>query len=211
MNHGMLAFLGISILVIVIPGPDTALTIRNSLTGGRVAGFATALGVVAAQLVWEIATAAGLTAILLASEKIFHLVKMAGALYLIVLGAQALLAALRSRRSDAATPNGGSAAVVRPGRAFQQGAISNLGNPKMAVYFASIFPQFAPHGHDTFSALMTLGLIFSSLTLAWLSLYAFAIARAAAFFRRSRVRRAMEGVSGVALIGLGTKLALEKD
>jgi threonine/homoserine/homoserine lactone efflux protein len=89
--------------------------------------------------------------------------------------------------------------------------VSNLGNPKMAVFFASIFPQFAPRGHAAFGALMSLGLIFSALTLAWLCLYAWAIHSAAGFFRRERARRTMEGASGVALIGLGARLALEKD
>jgi threonine/homoserine/homoserine lactone efflux protein len=210
MNHSLWAFLGISILMIIIPGPDTALSVRNSLAGGRGAGLATALGVVAAQLVWEFGTALGVTALLLASERLFHVVKIAGAVYLIVLGAQALLSALRRRgAADRDAPT--AAASVDAWRAFRQGAISNLGNPKMAVYFASIFPQFAPRGHATFAGCMTLGLLFSALTLAWLSLYAVAISHAAGWFRRVRVRRAMETVTGVALIGLGARLALEKD
>jgi threonine/homoserine/homoserine lactone efflux protein len=210
MNHSLWAFLGISILMIIIPGPDTALSVRNSLAGGRGAGLATALGVVAGQLVWEFGTALGVTALLLASERLFHVVKIAGAVYLIVLGAQALLSAWRRRgASDRQAPT--AAASLDASRAFRQGALSNLGNPKMAVYFASIFPQFAPRGHATFAGCMTLGLLFSALTLAWLSLYAVAISRAAGWFRRARVRRSMETVTGVALIGLGTRLALEKD
>jgi threonine/homoserine/homoserine lactone efflux protein len=210
MNHSLWAFLGISILMIVIPGPDTALSVRNSLAGGRGAGLATALGVVAGQLVWEFGTALGLTALLLASERLFHVVKIAGAVYLIVLGAQALLSAYR-RRAASDRDDPGTVAAVDAWRAFRQGAISNLGNPKMAVYFASIFPQFAPRGHATFAGCMTLGLLFSALTLAWLSLYAIAISHAAGWFRRARVRRAMETVTGAALIGLGARLALEKD
>ena len=210
MNHSLWGFLGISVLMIVIPGPDTALSIRNSLAGGRGAGLATALGVVAGQLVWEFGTALGLTALLLASERLFHLVKVAGAVYLIVLGLQALLSAWRHRGSvDRDTPP--AAASVDAWRAFRQGAISNLGNPKMAVYFASIFPQFAPRGNETFAGCMTLGLLFSSLTLLWLSLYAVAISRAAGWFGRAGVRRGIETVTGIALIGLGTRLALEKD
>ena len=183
MDHSFWTFLGVSILVIVIPGPDTALTVRNSLGGGRAGGVATALGVVAGQLGWELATAAGLTAILLASERVFHLIKLAGAAYLLVLGAQSLLAALRSRRAGSQPREAPKA--VRPLRAFHQGLVSNLGNPKMAVFFASIFPQFTPRGHAAFGALMSLGLVFSALTLAWLCLYACAIHSAAGFFRRS--------------------------
>jgi threonine/homoserine/homoserine lactone efflux protein len=209
MSHSLLAFVGVAIVVIVVPGPDTALTIRNSLGSGRRGGFATALGVVCGQLAWEVATAAGLVAILLVSERVFHLVKLAGAAYLIVLGAQSLAAALRSpSHASHAAP------VLQAGppwRAFRQGLLSNLGNPKMAVFFAGIFPQFAPHGDATFAGLMTLGLLFSTLTLVWLAGYALAVERASAWFQRPRVRRGMEALSGAALIGIGSRLALERD
>jgi threonine/homoserine/homoserine lactone efflux protein len=209
-EHSLWAFIGVSLVVIAIPGPDTALTIRNSLAGGRSGGLATALGVVAGQVVWELATSAGLVAILLASERVFHAVKVAGALYLIALGLQALWSAYRHREAGPLAAASGSGARG-PWGAFHQGLLSNLGNPKMAVFFAGIFPQFAPHGHATFDGLMTLGLVFSALTLVWLGLYATLIDRASAWFRRARVRRGIEGISGVALIGLGTRLALEKD
>jgi threonine/homoserine/homoserine lactone efflux protein len=209
-NQSLWAFLGISILIIVIPGPDTALSVRNSLADGRVAGLATALGVVAGQLVWEFGTALGVTALLLASERLFHIVKIAGAAYLMVLGVQALVSAWR-RRGEAERDATVAATSRDAWRAFRQGAISNLGNPKMAVYFASIFPQFAPRGQATFAGCMTLGLLFSALTLAWLSLYAVAISRAAGWFRGAHVRRTMETVTGAALIGLGARLALEKE
>jgi len=209
MSHSLAAFLAVAIVVIVIPGPDTALTIRNSVSGGRAGGIATALGVVCGQLAWELAASAGLVAILLASERVFHAIKLAGALYLIVLGAQSLLHALARKegRSDAPAPRTG----VPRARAFRQGLLSNLGNPKMAVFFASIFPQFAPHGPATFPGLMTLGLLFSALTLLWLAVYAFAIEHAAGWFAGARTGRSIEAASGLALIGIGSRLALERD
>ena len=210
MQPSLWPFIGISLLVIVIPGPDTALTIRNSLAG-RADGIATALGVVTGQLAWELGTAAGLTAILLASEQVFHAVKLAGAVYLLALGAQSLVSALRARRRLAQGDHAPAPVVASALRAFRQGLISNLGNPKMAVFFASILPQFTRHGHETFASLMALGLVFSAMTAAWLCAYAFAISRATAFFRRPRVERAIEGVTGVALIGLGTRLVFERD
>src|SRR5262245_24181468 len=120
MTHPLLTFLGVAIVVIVVPGPDTALTIRNSLSGDRAGGIATALGVVCGQLVWELATSAGLVAILLASERVFHFVKLAGAVYLIVLGAQSLVHALRrdAAANSVATRRGGR---TSPARSFQQG------------------------------------------------------------------------------------------
>jgi threonine/homoserine/homoserine lactone efflux protein len=97
-DGSLLTFLGVAVLVIVTPGPDTALTIRSTLLGGRAGGVSTALGVATGQLVWALATSAGLVAVLLASEPVFRAVKLAGAVYLIVLGAHALRAALRGRR-----------------------------------------------------------------------------------------------------------------
>lgn len=94
--------------------------------------------------------------------------------------------------------------------AFRQGVISNLGNPKMAAFFASLLPQFAPHGQGMLSALLALGVVFSTLTLTWLALYATAVAAMGGLLRRPPVRRAMEGIAGLALIGLGARVATER-
>ena len=210
MNGSLLAFLGVSLLVIVTPGPDTALTIRSALAGGRRAGIATALGVTAGQLVWALASSAGLVALLLASGPLFHAVRLAGAAYLIALGAHSLFGALSPGGPGAATSGAGARARLRPAVAFRQGIVSNLGNPKMAAFFASLLPQFAPHGQGMFSGLLLLGLMFSALTLAWLALYATAVAAMGGVLRRPSVRRAMEGVAGLALIGLGARVATER-
>ena len=86
--------------------------------------------------------------------------------------------------------------------------ISNLGNPKMAVFFASLLPQFAPGGSASFAALLALGLLFCSLTLAWLALYAVAVARARTV-HTGRVRRALDAVTGAVLVAFGVRLAGE--
>ena len=90
MSGSFLAFLGISILVIVTPGPDTAMTVRNTLLGGRAGGIATALGVATGQAIWALATSIGIVALLVASEPVFNAVKFAGVAYLVFMGAQAL-------------------------------------------------------------------------------------------------------------------------
>jgi threonine/homoserine/homoserine lactone efflux protein len=190
------AFLGIAALVIVTPGQDTALTIRNTLAGGRRAGCATALGVAAGQAVWTLGAAAGVTAVLFASERVFSALKLAGAAYLVVLGAMTLAGALRGRAPQhAARPPGGAS--------FRQGLLSNLGNPKMAVFFTSLLPQFA----DGLAPMLALGLVFCTLTLAWLSAYAVAVARAGDLLRRPRVRRALDAATGAVLVALGLRLA----
>lgn len=206
-----LAFLGISALVIATPGPDTALTIRNTLLGGRRAGILTALGVATGQLVWVLGTSVGLVAVLLASEALFHFIKLCGAAYLLFLGVQSLRSAARRVPPEAraaSTPGrqDGPAGL----RTFRQGVFNNLANPKMAVFFASVLPQFAPNGQGMLSTLALLGLVFATMTFVWLALYAAVIARAGAFVRGSRLRRALDGVAGAALIGLGIRVATEE-
>ena len=196
------AFLAVSAIMIVTPGPDTALTIRNTLMGGRRPGVFTAVGVSAGQAVWTLATATGIAALLAASEPAFLAVKIVGSAYLIWLGAQALLAAARGRPRHVA-------AVERrrlaPAKALRQGLLNNLGNPKMAAFFPSLLLQFA----HSFSALLALGLVFSAMTFVWLGAYAFAVARAGDFLGRSRIRRAIEAVTGAILVALGFRVATE--
>ena len=205
----ILAFLGVSALVIVTPGPDTAVTVRNTLFGGRAGGVFTALGVSVGQAVWAFATSLGIVALLVASEPLFLAVKYAGAAYLVWLGLHALRAAWRPGE-------GGDATAARPARrlgrgaAFRQGLVSDLGNPKMAVFFASLLPQFVPAGQPALTAFLALGLVFSLMTFLWLAAYAVAVAKAGDVLRRPRIRRAIEGVTGVLLIALGLRIAAEQ-
>ena len=200
---GLAAFLGVSAIVIVTPGPDTALTIRNTLMGGRRAGVFSAIGVSTGQATWTLATAAGIAALLAASEPAFLAVKLVGSGYLVWLGVQAIVGAIRG--------HGKHAEAVRrheldPRTALRQGLLSNLGSPKMAVFFPSLLPQFA----RSFSMLVALGLVFCAMTLVWLTAYAFAVARAGDFLNRPAIRRAVEAATGVVLVALGLRLATER-
>jgi threonine/homoserine/homoserine lactone efflux protein len=192
----LLAFIGVAAVVIVTPGQDTALTIRNTLAGGRAAGFRTAVGVVAGQAVWAVAASLGVAALIVASEPAFVALKFAGAAYLVFLGGQALLAAIRGRAH-------GGEAVAAGGRELRQGLLSNLGNPKMAVFFTSLLPQFG----GSFPALLGLGLLFCVMTLAWLCGYAGVVARAGDALRRPRVRRTLDALTGGVLVAIGVRLA----
>jgi threonine/homoserine/homoserine lactone efflux protein len=204
----LLAFLGVSALVIVTPGQDTALTIRSTLLGGRRAGVLTALGVPTGQAVWTLAASAGITALLLASEPAFLAVKLAGAIYLVFLGGQMLVRAARRSRApvDIVRQTDG----LSPAKAYRQGVVSNLGNPKMAVFFTSLLPQFAPESGPRFATFMALGLCFCAMTAAWLTAYAFAVARARTVFERPRIRRVVDGLTGAVLVALGLRLASEQ-
>src|SRR5919204_2745402 len=202
MVDALAAFLVVAAVVIIPPGPDTALTIRNTLLGGRRGGVFTAVGVAAGQTIWNVGTSAGLAAVLVASEPVFRAVKLVGAVYLAFLGMQALYRVLR-HCGGAGEP----AAVAAPTPrltlpvALRQGLISNLTNPKMAAFFPALLPQFAS-GHRSFLVLLLLGLTFSLLTLAWLTGYAFAVAKAGDFLRRPQVRRLLEAATGVVLVAL---------
>jgi threonine/homoserine/homoserine lactone efflux protein len=208
MEPRLVAFLGIAALVIVTPGPDTALTIRNTLRGGRRGGFGTALGVATGQGIWTAATSAGVAALLIASTSAFTMLRLVGAAYLVWLGAQAVWAALRACGPTGRAGNLGPGRRLTPRAAFRQGVLSNLGNPKMAVFFTSLLPQFTPAGGASFSALLALGLLFWALTLVWLAGYAVLVARAGAVLGRPRIRRMLEGVTGAVLVVLGLRLAL---
>ena len=205
----LIAFIGIAALVICTPGPDTAMTIRNALLGGRSAGLATALGVSTGLAIWALATSAGLVALLVASEPLFLAVKYAGAAYLVWLGLQSLRAAFGfgGRHQAIEQPAGRG---LRPRQAYMQGVVSDLSNPKIAAFFSSLLPQFAPAGAADFAGLAALGLLFSLMTLVWLTGYALATARMGDALRRPRIRRTLDGVTGAALIGLGLKLASEE-
>ena len=210
MADGVAALLVAAAVLIVTPGPDTAVAIRNTLVGGRRSGVLTALGVAAGQTTWTVATVAGLATLLLASEPVFRSVKLVGAAYLAFLGARALHGALRTRPY---TNGAAGAAVAReelpPAAALREGLISNLTNPKMAAFFPALLPQFAPAGGAAVPVSLLLGLTFSLMTLAWLSGYALAVAKAGDLLRRRRVRRLLDGMTGAVLVVLGLRLATE--
>jgi len=210
------AFAGVSLAVICTPGQDTALTIRNTLAGGRHAGVATALGVAAGQATWTVATAAGLAVVLMASAPLFFLVRLAGAAYLVYLGIRSLLrsflpnlphlwgsGAVRRRWGR----TGGAEAAGARG-AFAQGYLSNLSNAKMVAFFVSLLPPFAGP-HPSFILLLALGFNFCLLTLAWLTAYAFAVERMRRWLGLSAVKKTMDGLLGAVLVGLGLRVGSE--
>ena len=203
-----MAFLGVSLLVICTPGQDTALTIRNTLLGGRRAGVATAGGVAAGQAAWTIATSAGLAVVIAASAPLFFAIKIAGAGYLVYLGVRSLVSAF-TRPSGAARHLPMNGERFLPTRsALVQGFVSNLSNAKMVAFFISLLPPFAGP-HPSFALLLALGFNFCLLTLAWLIGYAFAVERMSRWLRLARVRRAIDGLLGAVLVGLGLRVGAQ--
>ena len=208
MLGNLVAFVAVSAVVICVPGQDTAVTIRSTLAGGRRAGLATAVGITIGIAIWTVAASAGVVALLSASEPVFRIVKLAGAAYLVYLGVGSLVAAVR-RGQERSQRTVASAPRLEPALAFRQGLLSNLGNPKIAVFFASLLPQFVPSGDASFVAFLGLGFLFCALGLVWLSLYVVAVDRLRALLV-GRVRRALDVITGLVLIGLGVRLATER-
>jgi threonine/homoserine/homoserine lactone efflux protein len=200
-------FFVVAAAVIATPGQDTALTVKNTLAGGRRGGAFTALGVVSGQLTWALATSFGLAGLLLASERAFIALKLVGAVYLVYLGTTALLSSVRGHHLAGST--GSRPPSLPPAAAYRQGVLSNLGNPKVAVFFTSLLPQFVPSGSGSFAMLLALGLIFAAMTLVWLSGYAIVVARSGDMLRRPAVRRGLDAFTGPALVALGVRLATE--
>jgi threonine/homoserine/homoserine lactone efflux protein len=198
----LVAFLAVAAVVIVTPGPDTALTIRNTLGAGRSGGLFTAIGVAAGQTTWAVVTSAGLAALLLATEPIFRTVRYVGAAYLVFLGLQTLASTFRRREDERIAVQ----ARPRPWTPFRQGLLSNLTNPKMVAFFPALLPQFA----TSFAGLLTLGLLFAAMTLTWLSVYVLVVAKAGDVVRSGPVRRAIETVTGIVLVVLGGRLATDR-
>jgi threonine/homoserine/homoserine lactone efflux protein len=203
------AFLGVSLVVILAPGPDTVVVTKNALMHGRGAALGTSLGVNAGLLIWTVAAALGVAALVRESAVAFTAVKAFGALYLIWLGVQALWAA---RRRSPDTPEHREAAAGRMGMAggFRQGLLSDLGNPKIALFFTSLLPQFVAGRGAALLPFLVLGGLFVLITLVWLCGYALLAVRISSVLRRPSVKAALDGLTGIVLVGLGVRLALER-
>jgi threonine/homoserine/homoserine lactone efflux protein len=201
----LLPFFAVSAVVIVTPGVDMALVTKNALLHGRAAAQATAIGVNVGILFWTLAAAVGLAAVIAASAPAFTAIKLAGAVYLVVLGLQALRGAHRAERETARIQR-----TLGRRAALRQGLTSNLLNPKIAVFFTSLLPQFVDAGTATAAELLLLGVLFNAMGVIWLLTYATLAARGRTVLARPRVRRAVDRVSGVVLIGLGMRIAFER-
>lgn len=201
------AWLAVSAVLIVTPGPDTALVIRNALRSGARAASLTALGVGVGSLAWAVAAALGVGLILERSATAFTVLKLAGATYLIYLGLRSILG--DSRAKAPSTTSSRAAPALDDRGAIGQGILNNLLNPKAGAFFVTILPQFVTPG-DMTSRLVLMMLAYEVMVVGWLVAYGIVVSRARRRLVGSRVRRWMERATGAVLIGLGVRLALER-
>ena len=206
MDDRLIAFVGVSIAVVVIPGPDMALIARNVLRHGRSAGFATSVGVCTGILGWAVAAGLGVSTLLATSAAAFTALKLAGAAYLIYLGVTTLRGA-----HDAPTTIDTDA---RPGlpahRAWSQGLLSSLLNPKLGVFFLTLLPQFITPGDSPGARSLQLAVIFDLIGLVWLLSYSAMLGAIGAGLARPGPRRFLRWLTGTILVGLGVRVALER-
>jgi threonine/homoserine/homoserine lactone efflux protein len=202
--HHYWLFITTAIVLVLTPGQDTFFILGRSLASGRAAGVAAALGITAGSIVHTLLAALGLSALLATSPYAFMAVKFAGAAYLIYIGVRALLT-----RGESLP--GADAHVAGDGRwsAFRQGIVSNLLNPKVALFFLALMPQFiaADSAHKV-TAFLALGLTFMTLGVIWcLVLAVGAAGLRGALLRRPSMASVLNKVAGVMFIALGLRLA----
>jgi RhtB (resistance to homoserine/threonine) family protein len=203
----LLPYLVAVALITITPGADTAVVIRNAIARGARAGVLTALGSAAGLLVWGAASAIGIAALLAASSVLFTAVKLAGAAYLIYLGVLSWrLAGHRGERAPTTRDERRDEGL----RSCRQGLLTNLSNPKAALFFTALLPQFLTASDPPVTAPAVMTLIAAVASAGWLSLYAYGVGRFGDLLRRPRARRAIDRTTGVVLIVLGVRVAFER-
>ncbi|WP_219825493.1 LysE family translocator [Nonomuraea typhae] len=205
----LVAFVGACLLVAMVPGVSAAVILRQTLRAGRGSGMAATFGNETGIFLWALAAAFGLSALLLASQLAYDVMRVAGAVFLVYMGAQSLWQARKRRRApDAAEPETAEP-VTGWRRSYLAGLGTCLANPKAAVFAMSFLPQFVPPGQNVPLTLVLLAVIWVLVDTLWFALVVWTIARTKELLNRPSVRRRLEQVSGVVLIGLGVRLAVE--
>lgn len=199
-------FVIMSLALVITPGADVALVTKNTLSLGKRGGLATVFGITAGTLVHMLAAALGISAIIAQSAALFEIIKYIGAIYLIYLGIQSLLSLRRS--SPLAHMEDGGRKNSRSG--FCQGLVSNVFNPKVAIFFLTFLPQFIVPGEHNLMQIVIMGLTHAVLGIIWLTIYIYLINAMRSLFQRSSTHKLFQGVTGTMLLGMGIKLALEK-
>jgi RhtB (resistance to homoserine/threonine) family protein len=199
-------YLIVVVLIVLAPGPDTMVVLKNSLAGGVRGGLMASFGIVMGNLVQGTAAALGLGVIIAESKPLFVTLKWLGAAYLAYLGIQALLSA---RRGDYQGLEDAQRDRTRAFRRWREGFLSNITNPKVLVLYLSVLPHFLDPGTTTTWDALLLAYTVGALGGLWLLVLMFFVRRVRGWLGKRKVRRTLDGVTGTALVGFGAALALE--
>ena len=200
MLGALVAFAPVAALLTVTPGAATALVVRSAATGGRRRALATTVGNSLGVLAWGCFAAMGIAAVVATSAAAFTAVKLAGAVVLVLLGLQSL----RSPREHAERPAPARGAPLR------DGLVTSLANPKLAVFFVALFPQFVPAGAPVLPSALLMAAMIVGFDLVWYSALAYAVARARRAFVQGPWLARAQRLTGAVLVGLGIRLAFER-
>jgi threonine/homoserine/homoserine lactone efflux protein len=203
------AYLVVAALLIVTPGPDTALVTRHALLAGRRAASFTTLGIGAGSILWALASVLGIAVLLERSVIAFTVWKFVGAAYLGYLGLRSLIANFRRTRQATVTTLAPQVRHLSKWVAFRHGLLNNLFNPKAGAIFATVLPPFISPG-DPLLRLLLMMFAYEAILLSWLNLYGSLVSRVGHSRFGTRVRAILQGVTGVVLIALGVRLAFEQ-
>ncbi len=205
--HAVPELVLIALAVTLAPGPATAMILRVAARDGRRAALSAIVGNSAGVLMWGCLSAVGVSSLILASEVAYDGLRIGGAAVLIIIGLRSLLGG--GTLDDVTATGGGARGRTRVARAgWRIGLITSVSNPKLAVFFVALFPQFIEPNQPVLPAAMAMALLIVMFDLAWYSSLAYAVDRAGSLLK-PRVRRVMERITGVVLVGLGVRLATE--
>ncbi|WP_345629133.1 LysE family translocator [Rugosimonospora acidiphila] len=209
LTSAVLSFAVVAGLLTIIPGLDTALVLRSAVRHGRRQAFVTALGIGTGSLVWGAAAAVGVSALLTASVLAYTVLRVAGAAYMIFLGARMLWTALRGAGGDAEpTPRIALAASASVRLAWLRGLLTNLLNPKIGAFYVAVLPQFIPAGASHLAVGVLLATVHDVEGMLWFTMIIFGAQAVRGWLRRRSVHRAVDGVTGSVLVCFGLKLGL---
>ena len=197
------SFCPAAVLIILLPGPDTLVTVRNIVRGGRSSGVATAAGIMVGLTLWIAAAALGLAAVLRASEVAYDVLRITGACYLGWLGVQSLRSL---RRGDVVQAESTRSLI---GTGFRAGLTTNLLNPKVGVFFVTFLPGFVPHGYPVGVTCLLFGAVFLVLSIGYYVVLLALAGKVTEWMARPVVRRRMDAVTGTVLLAFGLRLAVE--
>lgn len=205
-SPGYGTFLLFAAVLVLVPGPDFAVVVRNTLAGGRARGAWSAFGVACAAAVQGSAAAAGLGALVLRVEPVFQAIRWAGIGYLAFLAVQALRSAVRGQYPPL---DAGPVTRAAAWAGWRQGFLSNITNPKVLVFYLAVLPQFLSPGAGL-GLLLGYALSHAALGAVYLTGLVLLLTRARRLLARRRVRRALDATTGLALLGFGARLATDR-
>ena len=223
MVTALVTFACAAALIVLLPGPDTLVVVRNLIRGGRRSAALTVIGVLSGLTVWVVAAALGLAAVLRASHDGYTALRLVGAVYLIWLGVNSLRIRYRPSNigprdtgpSSTGPSTGDEVQIPDPprrivGTGYRAGLATDLLNPKVGVFFVSFLPGFVPAGHAVGPTSLMFGAIFVVETAVYFALLLALAARVTKWMSEPRVRRRLDRATGLVLIGFGLRIASER-